>query len=147
MTLPRLRRLIGRRRRKRRPRITTAVERVHYLQHKEAARELMLARLAYFNQHYKLAWNRVAIRTTRTRWGSCSSQKNLNFNYKILFLPAHLQDYIIVHELCHLQELNHGAQFWELVAEQAPDYRQHIAELKAIEREIFLQQVRIKQQQ
>jgi len=137
------RRKVRRVRRRRKP---SAAERASYLQHKELARELVLARLVHYNQHYNVAWNRVAIRTTRTRWGSCSSQKNLNFNYKIMFLPTHLQDYIIVHELCHLQELNHGAQFWELVAEQSPDYKQHIAELKSVEREIFLRQVRTKQQ-
>ena len=84
----------------------------HYLEHKEAARELTLARLAYFNHHYGLAWNRVAIRNQRRCWGSCTSLKNLNFSYKILFLPAELRDYIIVHELCHLAELNHGKNFW-----------------------------------
>jgi len=106
----------------------------HYLEHKKAARELTLARLEHFNQHYRLKWNRVAIRNQRRCWGSCSSLKNLNFSYKLLFLPSHLQDYIIVHELCHLAELNHGPQFWALVAEQVPDHRAHRRELRMIER-------------
>ena len=106
----------------------------HYQEHKETARELVLARLHHFNQHYGLEWKRVAIRNQRRCWGSCSSLKNLNFNYKIQFLPQHLQDYIIVHELCHLVHLHHGREFWELVAEQAPEYQTHVKELKIIDR-------------
>lgn len=120
-------------RRKRPVRRASAVSR-HYLEHKEAARELVLARLAHFNQYYNLKWNRVAIRNQRRCWGSCSSLKNLNFNYKILFLPPHLRDYIIVHELCHLTHMNHGRTFWELVAEQVPDYVQYIHELRTIDK-------------
>lgn len=106
----------------------------HYSMHKEAARELILARLEYFNQHYQLEWNRVAIRNQRRCWGSCTSLKNLNFSYKILFLPAELCDYIIVHELCHLVELNHGPRFWALVAETVPHYHLHKKALREIER-------------
>jgi len=106
----------------------------HYSDHKELARELVLARLAHFNQHYHFSWKRVAIRNQRRCWGSCSSLKNLNFNYKILFLPSHLQDYIIVHEMCHLQELNHKAGFWNLVSEMIPNHRHSVAELKLIDK-------------
>jgi len=106
----------------------------HYVEHKEAARELVAERLQHFNLHYQLSWNRVAIRNQRRCWGSCSSQKNLNFNYKILFLPPHLSDYIIVHELCHLLEMNHGQQFWDLVEQQIPDHQRHRAELRLIDK-------------
>mgnify|MGYP001800539539 CR=1 FL=1 len=106
----------------------------HYVAHKEIARELILERLEHYNTYYNLSWNRVAVRNQRRCWGSCTSLKNLNFNYKLLFLPAHLQDYIVVHELCHLAELNHGPRFWSLVAEQIPDYQARVHELKANER-------------
>lgn len=119
-------------RRKRRRRATTVTK--HYLEHKEAARSLTLARLVHFNAHYQLQWNRVAIRNQRRCWGSCSSLGNLNFNYKILLLPPHLADYIIVHELCHLKHLHHGKDFWNLVAEQIPDYKERIREIKKIDR-------------
>jgi predicted metal-dependent hydrolase len=115
-----------------RKRATTVTK--HYLAHKEAARELVLARLAHFNEHYQLAWNRVAIRNQRRCWGSCSANKNLNFNYKIQFLPPHLCDYIIVHELCHLTYLHHGKEFWDLVAEQIPEYKKALLELREIDR-------------
>ena len=106
----------------------------HYVAHKSAARELVLERLQHFNQHYGLTWNRVAIRNQKRCWGICSSKKNLNFSYKLLWLPPHLRDYIIVHELCHLVEMNHGKNFWQLVAEQVPDYKRCVAELKVVDR-------------
>jgi predicted metal-dependent hydrolase len=106
----------------------------HYTEHKESARTLIKDRLEYFNQFYGYSWNRVAIRNQRRCWGSCSSQKNLNFNYKLLFLPAHLRDYVIVHELCHLTEMNHGSGFWRLVEQQIPDYATCLTELRAIDK-------------
>ncbi len=106
----------------------------HYLENKETARKLVLARLQYFSQHYGLEWKRVAIRNQRRCWGSCSSLKNLNFNYKIQFLPPHLRDYIIVHEMCHLTHLNHQLDFWNLVGEVIPDYARCVAELQAIDK-------------
>lgn len=106
----------------------------HYVAHKETARSLVHARLVYWNQFYGFGYNRVAIRNQRRCWGSCTSLKNLNFSYKIQFLPAHLQDYIIVHELCHLQELNHGKGFWQLVEQQVPGYKDCMRELREIEK-------------
>ncbi|MBP6881839.1 MAG: M48 family metallopeptidase [Candidatus Pacebacteria bacterium] len=117
---------------KRRTRASSVTK--HFDEHRETARELTLARLHHFNQHYNLSWNRVAIRNQRRRWGSCTSLRNLNFNYKIILLPPHLQDYIIVHELCHLEHLHHGQTFWDLVAEQIPDYKERVAELRAIDK-------------
>lgn len=122
---------LRRKRRVYRKRASTVTK--HYVEHKEQARELTLARLAHFNEHYNFSWNRVAIRNQRRCWGSCSSQKNLNFNYKILFLPEHLRDYIIVHELCHLEEMNHGKEFWKLVEEKVPNYKECVAELKEVD--------------
>ena len=122
-------RVYKRRRRKKASSVTK-----HYVENKEVARALVLARLQHFNQFYNLQYNRVSIRNQRRCWGSCTSLKNLNFSYKILFLPDHLRDYIIVHELCHLVELNHGKGFWELVAQEVPSYPAHIRELKTIEK-------------
>jgi predicted metal-dependent hydrolase len=116
-------------RRKRRTSVT-----VHYLQHKELARALVHKKLREWNRVYGFSYKRVAIRNTTRSWGSCTSLKNLNFSYKILFLPPHLQDYIIVHELCHLQELNHGPNFWHLVGEQVPNYVACKAELATLEK-------------
>ena len=93
-----------------------------YLANKKTAQDLIIRRLEQFNLHYHFVWSRVSIKNQRSRWGSCSESGNLNFNYKIIFLPSHLQDYIVVHELCHLKELNHTKRFWDLVGETIPDY-------------------------
>jgi len=93
-----------------------------YVKHKESARTLVMERLLYFNKTYKYSYSKVFIRNQKTRWGSCSSKSNLNFNYKILFLPPTLRDYVIVHELCHLKEFNHSRKFWNLVSVTIQDH-------------------------
>ena len=103
-----------------------------YLEHRADARRLVLERLVFFNTYYNFSFKKVSIKNQRTRWGSCSKRGNLNFNYKIFFLPPDLCDYIIVHELCHLRELNHGKNFWKLVSEKIPDYKSKIKKLKKI---------------
>ncbi len=103
-----------------------------YKKYKNVARKLVTGRLEYFNQFYQLKYNRVAIRNQRSRWGSCSKKGNLNFNYKIVFLPPQLADYVIVHELCHLQEFNHSQRFWALVAKTLPGYTSLRKHLKTI---------------
>ena len=96
----------------------------HYKKHKEQARALVNNRLEYFNQFYGFEYNRISIRNQKTRWGSCSRKKNLNFNYKIIFLTQEQADYIIVHELCHLKEMNHSKSFWLLVLKEILDYKE-----------------------
>ena len=102
----------------------------HYLQNKLKAKEIILESLDFFAALYGVKYKRVSIRNQRTRWGSCSKKKNLNFNFKIALLPTELQDYIIVHELCHLKEFNHSSKFWNLVSRTIPNYREIINDLK-----------------
>ncbi len=110
-------------RRVRRVRRGLAGTAVEYRKYKESARAFIHARLHTLNQQYGLTWKRVAIRNSRSRWGSCSQKANLNFHYKLLHLPPHLADYVIVHELCHLMELNHSPRFWGLVEKAVPDWK------------------------
>ena len=74
-----------------------------YWQYKTIAGHLIHERLEYYNQFYGFQYNRVSVKNQRSRWGSCSRQGNLNFNYRLVNLPSELADYIIVHELCHLK--------------------------------------------
>jgi len=97
--------------------------RPEYLKLKEKALSLAQEKVYSFNQFYNFKIGRVSVKNQKTRWGSCSKKGNLNFNYKILFLPERLCDYIIVHELCHLAEFNHSKRFWGLVTKMVPDCR------------------------
>jgi predicted metal-dependent hydrolase len=92
------------------------------MMYKVLAKKLVEERLVYFNQFYNLRWNKISIKNTKSRWGSCSKKGNVNFNYKITLLPPHVADYIVVHELCHLGEFNHSKKFWGLVAKTIPNY-------------------------
>ncbi len=92
--------------------------------YKKKAGEVIHDRLQFFNEHYNLKYNRVTFRNQKTRWGSCSSAKNLNFNYRLMMAPIEIIDYVVVHEMCHLKYMNHSAAFWQLVAEEMPEYKE-----------------------
>lgn len=97
---------------------------------KEHAREFVELKLVKFNEYYSLNFNSVNIKNYKSQWGSCSNKNNLNFTYKLIFLPEKLAEYVVVHELCHLKEFNHSPRFWELVAETIPDYKTYERRLK-----------------
>jgi predicted metal-dependent hydrolase len=105
-----------------------------YLKHKEEARSMIHNRIQYWTSICDVQYKRIAIKDTKRCWGSCSSLGNLNFNYKLIFLPQCLSDYIIVHELCHLKELNHSPKFWLEVEKIIPHYQELITELRQIEK-------------
>lgn len=104
--------------------------RAHYLAHKEAARKIANERLRHFNAFYGFRIGMVRIGNQKSRWGSCSRNGNINFNYRILFLSPEERDYVIVHELCHLAELNHGSRFWLLVSGTLPNHKEVRASLR-----------------
>jgi predicted metal-dependent hydrolase len=95
-----------------------------YKKYKNQAFILAKIKVEELNGIYGFDYNKISIRNSRSRWGSCSEKKNLNFNYKIIFLPEDLLNYIIVHELCHLGEMNHSKRFWNLVEKAIPDYKE-----------------------
>jgi predicted metal-dependent hydrolase len=105
-----------------------------YLNYKEVARRVITGELATLAHQYGFVYKRVAIRDTKRSWGSCSAHGNLNFSYKLLFVPDCIREYVIVHELCHLRHLHHRAEFWAEVALHMPDYEARRQELRRFER-------------
>lgn len=103
-----------------------------YQEFKEYARKFVSERLEKYREIYGFEYKKISIRNQRTRWGSCSKQGNLNFNYKIIFLPERHAEYIIVHEICHLAEFNHSKRFWSLVSKTFPDFGKIVKELKKL---------------
>ncbi len=106
------------------PGLLNSLTRRDYLRDRAAARVLISSRLEYYNSIYHYDYARITIRNQKTRWGSCSKQGNLSFNFRLFYLSPALQDYVIVHELCHLKEFNHSPAFWRLVAATIPKYQE-----------------------
>ncbi|WP_281401009.1 M48 family metallopeptidase [sulfur-oxidizing endosymbiont of Gigantopelta aegis] len=79
---------------------------------KDYARSYFKEKLDHYSEQYQLPYNRLTVRAQKTRWGSCSAKKNINLNYRLLFIDEVLLDYILVHELVHTVQMNHSASFW-----------------------------------
>lgn len=90
--------------------------------YRRRAPSIFAARLEVANRPYGYTYGRVSIKNQKSRWGSCSLAGNLNFNWRLLLAPLPVLDYVVVHELCHLKEPNHGPGFWRLVARGCPEY-------------------------
>lgn len=103
-----------------------------YRRRKEEALAFIMERVVFWNQRYGFLYGRISVRNQKTRWGSCSKKGNLNFSYRLLFLPRAMADYVVVHELCHLQEFNHSERFWSLVERSIPEYRDIVREMKKL---------------
>ena len=98
----------------------TQKERTHYIQ---MARDIFTVKTAYYAKRMHVTYHRISIREQKTRWGSCSSAGNLNFNWRLIFAPPAVLDYVVVHELAHRKEMNHSAAFYAIVEQVLPDYR------------------------
>ena len=101
-----------------------------YKEQKKNARTLVERKVKEINKIYNFNYKNIYIRNQRTRWGSCSSKGNLSFNFKIVYLPEDLQDYLIAHELCHLKHMDHSQNFWDCVARAIPDYKEKSRRLR-----------------
>ena len=90
---------------------------------REEARENLEKRLSELAEQHNFQYNRVSIRSQRTRWGSCSSKDNISLNMKLLHLPQQLIDYILLHELVHTRVKNHSKDFWNELETVVPNAR------------------------
>ncbi len=93
--------------------------------YKKAARSQFENRVAYYHTITGGEYTSITIRDQKTRWGSCSSTGTLSFNYRLIFAPPRILDYVVVHELCHLTHMNHSKDFWNMVASVMPEYKVH----------------------
>ena len=99
----------------------SALERQH-LQNKACV--LIPRRVSYFAEKIGVSYGKITLRQQKTRWGSCSANGNLNFNWLLILAPPQVLDYVVVHELCHRKEMNHSPAFWKEVEAILPDYRE-----------------------
>ena len=88
----------------------------------DKAMEYIPGRVRYYAEKMGLSCGRITLRCQKTKWGSCSAKKNLNFNILLMLTPPEVIDSIVVHELCHLVEMNHSKRFYQLVYAAYPDY-------------------------
>lgn len=97
---------------------------------RQQAGEVIRARAAYYAEKMGVKYNRIFIKEQKTRWGSCSVRGNLNFNWKLILTGDEQLDYVVVHELAHLKQMNHSPRFWREVEKILPDYRERRRRLK-----------------
>lgn len=96
----------------------------------DLALKIIPVKVKYFAGVMNVNYGRITIRNQKTRWGSCSAKRNLNFNCLLMLAPDEVVDYVVVHELCHLIEMNHSKKFWAQVEQVMPDYKKHKQWLK-----------------
>ena len=87
------------------------------------AKNVLPDKVKQYAERIGVTYGRIAIRSQKTKWGSCSSKGNLNFNCLLMLAPDSVQDYVVIHELCHRKQMNHSPQFWAEVERVMPEYR------------------------
>ena len=110
---------------KQRPRLRLDPRSVSETEARRAVRELIAMLVDDEAQELGVEPKRIQIRDQRSRWGSCSTNGTLSFNWRLVLAPFEVLDYVVVHELCHLREPNHSRRFWRLVESRRPDWRLH----------------------
>lgn len=92
---------------------------------REKANEVLRAQTAQWAQKMGVQYNNITVKNQQSLWASCSAKKNINYTYHIIKMPTAIRDYLIVHELSHLVHMNHGTEYWQLVAQYCPEYKAH----------------------
>lgn len=94
----------------------------HWL--KQEARRVIEERMKIINKEGRFKFNKIFIRNQKTKWGNCSSNKNISFNWRLIKAPVEVMDYLIIHELVHLEEMNHSKAYWNKVGLLCPYYKE-----------------------
>ena len=97
---------------------------------RKRVRDIIVRRVNYYCAYMRVSVGQVAVRSQKTRWGSCSTKGNVNFNYLLAYMPEELLDYVVIHELAHRRYMNHSKDFWSEVEKYCPDYKKRRKELK-----------------
>jgi hypothetical protein len=92
--------------------------------YKAKAQELIFEKAEKYSLLLGVSYKSIKINSANQRWGSCTAQKNINFSYRIMMCPEFVIDYIVVHELSHLKQMNHSIKFWHVVAQHFPRYKE-----------------------
>jgi len=92
--------------------------------YRRQAKIIFPKRTREINSNIKVSYNKITVRGQKTRWGSCSRKGNISLNWKLMMVPEPVLNYVIIHELTHLKEMNHSVRFWKHVAEQCPNWRE-----------------------
>ncbi len=103
---------------------------VLYFAIRKFAEMYLASRVEHWAQVTGMSFNNLRVKDLKSKWGSCSSLRNINLNWQLVLLSEHLIDYVIVHELMHLHEMNHSPRFWNWVGKYFPEYKRAKAQLK-----------------
>ncbi len=106
------------------------VQEVLFDWYKKQAKKWIAGRVRFYAQMMGETVNRITIKNQKKRWGSCSSARNLNFNWRLILYAPEAIDYVVVHEICHLKQMNHSKAFWKEVENILPDYKERKAMLR-----------------
>lgn len=101
----------------------TSIERALRQFYRRKAREIIGEQVEHFADEMDVWYDRLEIRNQRTKWGSCSSSGTIGINWRLIMAPQEIVEYVVIHELAHLEEAKHTNSFWSLVAEHDPDYQ------------------------
>lgn len=104
----------------------------------DEAKRIIVPKLHDVASFYGVSFNNVSFRDAKSRWGSCSAKRNLNFSTRLIGAPKSVIEYVVIHEVCHLKELNHSGRFWEQVKILAPHYKESELWLKENGRLLFI---------
>ena len=102
----------------------------HWL--RQEAERIIKERISFINRDNRFKVNRIFIRNQKTKWGNCSSKGNISFNWRLVKAPLEVVDYLIIHELVHLEEMNHSKAYWEKVSQIYPNYKEANKWLKKV---------------